>query len=61
MRRYGFKKLDKGWRFQIGGVNGEAFRLHIRYFNGFKFRITVDFNTDTLISLFGFNHRVLEV
>jgi len=61
MRRCSFKKLDNGWRFQIGGTNGEAFGLHIRYFNGFKFRITVDFNTDTLIRLFGFNQRVWEM
>lgn len=61
MRKYGFKRLKDGWRFKIGGTSGETFGVLLRYFSGLGFRLTINFNTDTLIRLFGFNQRVYGV
>ena len=59
--RFKFRKLNNGWFFQIGGVNGEAFRLLLRYFNKRGYRLEVDLNTETLIKLFGFNQKIIGV
>ena len=61
MKKYGFKKVNGGWRFKIGGTCGEAFELTIRYFNKQGFRLIVCLNTDMLIRLFGFNQKVIGV
>lgn len=63
MKRYGFKfrKLNNGWYFQIGDVNGKTFRLFLRYFNRRGYKLIVDLNTETLIKLFGFNQKIIEV
>lgn len=62
MKRRLFKKFkNNGWRIQFGGVNGEAYMLKLRYFSRKGFRLTVCFNTDSLISLFGFNQKIIGV
>lgn len=57
MKKYGYKKLDNGWRIKIGGTNGEAFEFYLRHFKKEGFRLTICFNTDRLIKIFGFNQR----
>lgn len=57
MKKYGYKKLRDGWRIKIGGTSGESFEVNLRYFNEYGFRLTINFNTDCLIKLFGFNQR----
>ena len=57
MKKYGFRKFEDGWCFQIGGVNGESFEIYLRYFSHEGFRLTINLNTDRLIRLFGFNSR----
>lgn len=61
MRNYGFKKLNNGWRFKIGGTSGEPFEIKLQYFNKCGFRLHLNFNTDFLIKLFGFNQKVIGV
>lgn len=63
MKRYGFKfrKLNNGWYFQIGDVNGKTFRLFFRYFNRRGYKLIIDLNTETLIKLFGFNQKIIGV
>jgi len=46
------------WYIQIGGVNGESFMVLLQLF-GIKPRLTICFNTDRLIRLFGFNQKVI--
>lgn len=48
MKKYGFRKLNNGWRFKIGGTSGEAFGITLRYFNKCGFRLLINFNTDFL-------------
>lgn len=55
MKKYGFKKFRNGWRIKIGGTSGKSFEVSLRYFNKYGFRLTINFNTDRLIKLFGFN------
>lgn len=43
---------------QFGGTNGESYMIRIQFF-GVKPRLTVCFNTDTLIKLFGFNQKTI--
>ena len=61
MKKYGFRKLNNGWRFKIGGTSGEAFGITLRYFNKCGFRLLINFNTDFLINLFGFNQKIIGV
>ncbi len=56
--KHRFRKIENGWRFRLGGVNGEAYMLNLRYFSRKGFRLTVCFNTEGLVRLFGFNQRV---
>lgn len=50
MKKYGFRKLNNGWRFKIGGTSGEPFGITLRYFNicrrsdGSEGLYMVDFN-----------------
>lgn len=61
MKKYGFRKLKNGWRFKIGGTSGEAFGIKLMYFNKCGFRLHLNFNTDSLIRIFGFNQKILEL
>lgn len=61
MKKYGFRKLKNGWRFKIGGTSGEAFGIKLMYFNKSGFRLHLNFNTNLLIKIFGFNQKVLEL
>ena len=61
MKKYGFRKLNNGWRFKIGGTSGKAFGITLRYFNKCGFRLLLNFNTDFLINLFGFNQKIIGV
>lgn len=61
MKKYGFRKLNNGWRFKIGGTSREAFGITLRYFNKCGFRLLINFNTDFLINLFGFNQKIIGV
>ena len=61
MKKYGFKELNNGWRFKIGGTSGEAFEITLRYFSKCGFRLYLNFNTDFLIRIFGFNQKVIGV
>ena len=61
MKKYGFRKLNNGWRFKIGGTSGEAFGITLRYFNKSGFRLLLNLNTDFLINLFGFNQKIIGV
>ena len=54
MKKYGFRKLNNGWRFKIGGIT-------LRYFNKCGFRLCLNFNTDFLIKIFGFNQKIIGV
>lgn len=60
------RKHENCWRFRIGGVNGQSFRLLLIYWNNRenrnikRFRFVIDLNTDRLIRLFGFNEKVIE-
>lgn len=63
-----FRKIDNvmaaGWRVIIGGCNGQAFRVELRYFKGTEnhrrgFRLMIDLNGYWLINLFGFNHKII--
>ena len=60
-RKYGFKKLKNGWRFKLGGTSGEAFEITLRYFNKCGFRLYLNFNTEFLIKIFGFNQKIIGV
>lgn len=51
MKKYGFRKLNNGWRFKIGGTSGEAFGITLRYFNKCGFRLLLNLNTDFLIKI----------
>lgn len=57
MKKYGYKKLNNGWRFKIGGTSGEHFEIYLRYFNEEGLRLTINLNTDRLIRIFGLNQR----
>ena len=61
MKKYGFRKLNNGWRFKIGGTSGEPFGITLRYFNKCGFRLLINFNTDSLIKIFGFNQKIIGV
>lgn len=60
------RKHENCWRFRVGGVNGQPFRLLLRYRNNRenrsikRFRLVIDLNTNELIRLFGFNEKVIE-
>lgn len=60
------RKHDNYWRIRVGGVNGQSFRLALRYRSNRenrsikRFRLTIDLNTNMLIHLFGFNEKVIE-
>ncbi|MGN1167188.1 MAG: hypothetical protein ACI4S2_12545 [Lachnospiraceae bacterium] len=60
------RKHENCWRFRVGGVDGQPFRLLLRYRNNKenrsikRFRLSIDLNTDRLIHLFGFNEKVIE-
>ena len=60
-----FKKFKNGWRLKIGGTNGEKFMVLLQYFNrntGKRgFRLIINFNTEKLIKLFGFNQKHIGV
>lgn len=58
MKKYGFRKFNNGWRFKVGGTSGEPMGIVLRYFNKCGFRLLVNFNTDFLINLFGFNQNI---
>lgn len=32
MKKYGFRKLNNGWRFKIGGTSGEPFGITLQVF-----------------------------
>lgn len=53
-----FKKYNNGWLFKVGGVDGESFQVSVRYFEGLKFRLIIDLNTESLITIFRFNHKI---
>lgn len=57
----GLKRFDNGWRFKVGGVNGEPFEFCCRYFSRRGFRVIINLNTDRLIRIFGFNQKVFGV
>lgn len=40
---------------------GEAFGITLRYFNKCGFRLLLNFNTDFLIKIFGFNQKIIGV
>lgn len=61
MKKYGFKKLNNGWRFKIGGTSGEAFGITLMYFYKCGFQFHLNFNTDFLIKIFGFNQKIIGV
>ena len=52
-------------RFMVcfGGVRGEDFRIRFDIFKSFNpfIRIYIDFNTENLIKIFGFNSKVIEI
>ena len=53
-----FMKHYNGWNFTIGGANGSAFMIKIRFICNTKIlRFLLDLNHERLINLFGFNHR----
>jgi hypothetical protein len=53
-----FTKHHNGWNFTIGGVNGNAFMIKLRFICNTKtLRLLLDLNHERLINLFGFNHR----
>lgn len=59
MKKYGFRKLNNGWRFKIGVTSGEPMGITLRYFNKCGFLLLINFNTDFLINLFGFNQKII--
>lgn len=61
MKKYGFKKFKYGWRFKLGGTSGEAFEITLIYFNKCGFRLCLNFNTNFLIKIFGFNQKIIGV
>lgn len=52
---------EHDWLIQIGDTNGKPFCIKLRWFTRCGFRLTINFNTDRLIKLFGFNHKIIEV
>ena len=57
-----FKKYKNHFSIQIGGVRGENFRFLFQFYK-YKphLRITINFNTDRLIKIFGYNTKVIEI
>lgn len=57
-----FMKHYNGWNFTIGGVNGNAFMIKLRFIRNTKtLRLLLDLNHEKLINLFRFNHREFAV
>lgn len=54
-----FKNNCGGFLIQMGGTTGQNYMFQFRKFRK-GFRFTICFNTDKLISTFGFNQKVLE-
>jgi hypothetical protein len=55
------KKYNNHFSIKIGGVNGENFMILIAVYKGKPHtRITICFNTDKLIKIFGFNQKNIE-
>ena len=60
------RKFDDGWRIRVGDYD-KNFCIALRYFNsnGYKhtkgFRIIIDLNTEKLINIFKFNHKIIHI
>lgn len=57
-------KIRKGYNsinYTIGGVNGQDFCIQLKIFkHGGGFRLSFDFNTELLISIFRCNSKVFD-
>lgn len=53
-----FKKYKNHFSIKIGGTNGEDYMFRIGFYKTYPhIKITICFNTDKLIKIFGFNQK----
>lgn len=57
------RKNENRFSIQFGGVNGEAYMFRISFFRKIKplIRISIHFNTEKLIKIFGYNQKVINL